>query len=92
MEIIKGSLMDRSVSEFQQDRMGSLTAGLNWLVPFIFGRSNRKLIRGGVGLAHRLWIISFSDQSKILTLQEKNIEAIAFGLIAVIKIGKGIQK
>jgi hypothetical protein len=37
-------------------------------------------------------MISFSSQSKIQTPQEKNIEAIAFGLIAVIKIGKGIQK
>jgi len=37
-------------------------------------------------------MISFSNQSKIQTPQEKNIEAIAFGLIAVIKIGKGIQK
>lgn len=84
--------MDTHSSEFQESKMGRLAAGLNWAILIIFGPSNQKLITEGLGLVHRLLIISISVQSKIQTPQVKNIETIAFGIIAMMKISKGILK
>lgn len=75
-----------------QDRTDGLTAGLNMMVAAIVGRRNRKLISEVIGLANQLLIISFSDKEKALTAQEKNIDTVAFGLIAMVKIRTGILR
>ncbi|MFC4143110.1 hypothetical protein [Pedobacter mendelii] len=65
---------------------------MNDMVRFFFGWRNRKLIGEGIALSNQLMFTSHSKKKESLSLKKKNIDAIAFGLIALVKMRKGILK